>query len=168
VNGFDLAFDRLIGNEGGYVNDSGDPGGETKWGISKRSYPSLDIPNLSREDAKGIYKRDFWDRIQGGNMPFAVAFQAFDFAVNSGIETAVRNLQQALDVAVDGHWGPVTQKAAALCDEAVVVLRLTSLRLVYLTSLNAWPYFGRGWARRVASNLLVAADDVRPTMEVVQ
>ena len=56
---FDKAFDRLMGHEGGYTPGKGDPGGETKWGISKRSYPHLDIQSLTRDDAKVIYRRDF-------------------------------------------------------------------------------------------------------------
>ena len=87
---FDTAFDRLMGNEGGYSNELNDPGGETKWGISKRSYPDLDIKNLTREQAKAIYLRDFWIRGAMDQLPPAVAFQVFDFAVNSGIETAIR------------------------------------------------------------------------------
>ena len=53
---FEDAFDRLISHEGGYVNDPLDPGGETKFGISKRSYPTLDIAALTREDARAIYR----------------------------------------------------------------------------------------------------------------
>ena len=52
---FKLAIPRVITNEGGYVNDPDDPGGETKYGISKRSYPALDIKNLTVEQATAIY-----------------------------------------------------------------------------------------------------------------
>lgn len=81
---FDDAFDRLIGHEGGYVNDPADPGGETQWGISKRSYPHLNIRALTRADAKVIYREDFWYRIHAEMLADGVAFQLFDFAVNSG------------------------------------------------------------------------------------
>ena len=57
---FDSAFTKLLGHEGGYVCHKDDPGGETCWGISKRSYPHEDIKNLTQERAKQIYKRDFW------------------------------------------------------------------------------------------------------------
>jgi lysozyme family protein len=107
---FDVAFDRLIGHEAGYVNDPNDPGGETKWGISKRSYPLVDIKHLTREEAKLFYKRDFWDRMKGDTIPFPVMFQLFDFAVNSGIETAVRQFQKVVGVADDGHWGPISRQ----------------------------------------------------------
>lgn len=156
---FDEAFDRLIGHEGGYVDDPNDPGGETKWGISKRSYPDLDIKNLTRLDAKDIYRRDFWHRIHADEMYDGVAFQALDFAINSGIETAVRKLQAAVGVADDGHWGPVTRKAVAAMSESDVIMRFVAQRLRFWTSLSIWPTFGKGWARRAADNLYYGAQD---------
>lgn len=159
MNAFDTAFDRLIGNEGGYVNNPHDPGGETQWGISKASYPSVNIRALTRDDAKLIYLRDFWTRIHADTMHPAVAFQAFDFAVNSGIETAVRYLQKALRVADDGHWGPITQKAVASTDLDDTLMRFNAYRLMYMTRLSGWPNFGRGWARRIAQNLLYGSED---------
>lgn len=156
---FDIAFDRLMGHEGGYVNDPNDPGGETNWGISKRSYPDVDIKNLTREGAKDIYRRDFWNRINGDRLHDGVAFQTFDVAVNSGIETAVRMLQRALNVADDGHWGTVSQRAAEATSESDTIMRLNAERLDFYTRLSTWPHFGRGWVRRVAGNLRYGAVD---------
>ncbi len=156
---FDTAFDRLLGSEGGYVNNPADPGGETNWGISRRAYPNTDIRNLTREGAKAIYRRDFWNRIYADQMYDGVAFQAFDFAVNSGIETAVRYLQKAAGVADDGHWGPVTQAAIASMSESDLIMRLNALRLDFMTRLSNWPDASRGWSRRIAQNLLYGAED---------
>lgn len=156
---FDDAFDRLLGHEGGYVNDPSDPGGETNWGISKRSYPGVDIKHLSRDGARAIYRRDFWDRINANSMYDGLAFQVFDFAINSSIETAVRYLQRALGVADDGYWGPRTQAAAAAISESDAIMRLNALRLEYMASLKNWPHHGKGWARRIARNLLYGAVD---------
>lgn len=156
---FDVAFDRLIDHEGGYVNDPNDPGGETKWGISKRSYPDLDIKALTREDARQIYRRDFWERIRGDRLHDGVAFQLFDFAVNSGIETAVRKLQRALGVADDGHWGPKSQAAADAMTESDTIMRLNAERLDFMTRLSNWKHHGAGWARRIAGNLRYGAVD---------
>lgn len=156
---FDTAFDRLIGHEGGYVNDPNDPGGETKWGISKRAYPHLDIKNLTREDARAIYRRDFWQRIRADKLADGVAFQLFDFAVNSGVETSIRYLQRALGVADDGHWGAVSQAAADASSESDLILLLNAERLDYMTRLKNWPDHGRGWARRIAGNLRYGAID---------
>lgn len=156
---FDLAFDRLIGHEGGYVNNPRDPGGETNWGISKRSYPHLNIRKLTREDARAIYRRDFWDRIKGDKLHDGVAFQVFDIAVNSGIETAVRMLQRAVQVADDGIWGPFSQRAADAMSESDTIMRLNAERLEFYSRLSTWPTFGKGWARRVVGNLRYGAVD---------
>lgn len=156
---FDTTFDRVMGHEAGYVNDPNDPGGETKWGISKRSYPHLDIAKLSREDARAIYRRDFWERIRADKLPDGVAYQLFDFAVNSGIETAVRYLQRALDVADDGVWGPHSQAAADGASESDLIMLLNAERLDFMTRLKNWPSHGRGWARRIAGNLRYGAID---------
>lgn len=156
---FDAAFDRLIGHEGGYVNNPNDPGGETNWGISKRSYPHVDIKGLTREGAKAIYHRDFWLRIHGDDMYDGVAFQVFDFAVNSGIGTAVRYLQRAVGVADDGYWGPVSEGAIGILSESDVIMRFNAERLDFMTRLSTWPMFGRGWARRIAGNLRYGAED---------
>lgn len=156
---FDIAFDRLMGNEGGYVNNPADPGGETNWGICKRSYPDIDIAALTREQAKAIYLRDFWIRGQMDKMPSAIAFQAFDIAVNSGIETAVRMLQRAVDVADDGHIGPVTLAAVASKPLADVLMRVVAERLDFYAKLKTFDTFGRGWTRRCAKDLRYAAQD---------
>lgn len=157
--GFDTAFDRLMGNEGGYTPGVGDPGGETNWGISKRSYPNVDIKNLTRDDAKEIYLRDFWNRIHADRLADGVAFQVFEFAVNSGIETAVRYLQRALGVADDGQWGPVTQSAAAAMTASDTIMRFVAERLDFWTRLSNWPAASRGWARRAAQDLRYGAVD---------
>jgi len=157
---FDTAFDRLIGNEGGYTRGAGDPGGETNWGISKASYPDVDIHALTREGAKALYKRDFWDRIHADKLASGIAFQVFDFAVNSGIETAIRALQRALGVIDDGVWGPVTAQRELVTPDDQIVMRFVAERLDWWTSLSTWPSFGRGWARRAAADWRYGAEDV--------
>lgn len=156
---FDQAFDRLMGHEGGYVNDPNDPGGETKWGVSKRSYPDLDIKNLTKDDAKAIFRRDFWDVINGDKVPDGVAWQLADFAYHSGAETAIRYYQRALGVADDGHWGPISQAAADSTSESDQIMGLIAERLDFLTKLQNWRFAGKGWARRMAQNLRYGAED---------
>ena len=155
---FDTAFARLMGNEGGYVNDPSDPGGETNWGISKRSYPDLDIKHLTRDDAKAIYKRDFWDVLGDDTHP-AIKFQVFDFAVNSGVQTAIRKLQAAIGVADDGHWGPISAAKLKSMDLNDVLMRFVAERLDFWRRLSTWPKFGAGWAGRAATDLRYSAQD---------
>lgn len=156
---FDQAFDRLMGNEGGLVDSPADPGGLTKWGISKRSYPSLDIRNLTREQAKLIYFSDFWTAAGMDKIPGALAFQVFDAAVNHGIQTAVRMMQRAAGVADDGHAGPVTLAAVNAKPLSEMLMLFLAERLLFWTALSTWPTFGKGWARRAATDLRYAAQD---------
>jgi lysozyme family protein len=103
--------------------------------------------------------RDFWTRVHADTLFDGVAFQLFDFAVNSGIETAVRYLQRAVGVADDGHFGPMSQAAVDLMSESDLILRLNAERLEFMTKLSNWPDAGRGWARRIAGNLRYGAED---------
>lgn len=157
---FQTAFDRLIRNEGGYVNNPDDPGGETQWGISKRSYPDLDIKSLTRDGAKVIYLRDFWNAGQMDQFDGAISFQAFDIAVNSGIQTALRMLQRAVGVADDGHIGPITLAAIKSSGVPQVIMRLIAERLDFWRKLSTWSSFGAGWAGRAANDLRYGAGDI--------
>jgi lysozyme family protein len=156
---FDTAFDRLLGHEGGYVDDPKDLGGETNWGISKRSYPSLDIKNLTREQARAIYQRDFWYRGRMDYYDGAIAFQAFDAAVNHGIETAIRLLQRAAGVADDGFVGPVTIQAIKAKTVTDMLMLFIAERIEFWTRVSTWETHGKGWARRAAKDLRFAAED---------
>ena len=153
------AFKDLIENEKGYVDNPEDPGGETSFGISKRSYPNVDIKNLTVEKARDIYYQDFWLPCQCHTMPYALAFEVLDMAVNHGQPKAIMILQEALGVADDGKIGPITKHAIATLDEKDVYLRINAYRLKFFTKLSTWKDFGRGWANRVADNLLRAADN---------
>jgi lysozyme family protein len=141
------------------VNNPADPGGETQWGISKRSYPNVDIKALTRDGAKAIYQRDFWSVVHADELHPAVAYQMLDFAVNSGIGTAVRYFQRALDVADDGHWGPVSAAAAKAMSTSDQIMRLNAERLDFMRKLKTWGSFGSGWAGRIAQNLRYGAED---------
>lgn len=153
MSDFDTAFYTLIGHEGGYAHDSRDPGGQTKYGISKRSYPDLDILHLTLDQAKAIYRRDFWDRCRCEELPPPVDFNVFDGAVNSGIGQSIRWLQRAAGVADDGLFGPITLEACLLPNPEKLAARYNGHRLMFMASLSTWGTFGRGWARRIATNL---------------
>jgi lysozyme family protein len=151
---FDQCFSALIDSEGGYVNHPSDPGGETKYGISKRSYPTVDIKALTLADAKAIYKRDYWDRAQCDKLPTGLAFDVFDTAVNSGIGQSIRFLQRAAGVADDGIMGAITLANIQRDDAEALQARFNGQRLDFMTRLSTWENFGKGWSRRIASNLM--------------
>lgn len=153
---FDRAFADLIGHEGGYSNHPSDLGGETMWGITvavaRENGYTKEMRNMPIDVAKAIYRRKYW--LAGfDELPYPVAFQVFDAAVNSGVGQSVRWLQRAIGVADDGKLGPVTLFAAQTRDPLKLVLLFNAERLIFMTNLSVWPNFGRGWARRVAENL---------------
>ena len=150
---FDQCFDKLIASEGGYVNHAADPGGETNFGISKRAYPQVDIKNLTRDAARQIYKRDYWDRAQCDKLPPTLAYLLFDCAVNSGIGQSIRFLQRALGVADDGVLGPMSIAAIQRMDSESLCARFLGQRLDFMTRLSTFETFGKGWSRRVAEQL---------------
>jgi lysozyme family protein len=107
----------VLGDEGGYVNNSADPGGETKYGISRRQYPALDIKSLTQSKAVDIYYHDWWQRFGYSALPEEIGIKLFDLATNIGPGHAARCLQRALrachrSVVEDGVLGPGTAAAA--------------------------------------------------------
>ena len=153
---FDEAFAKLIGFEGGYTAGIGDPGGETRYGISKRSYPAEDIRNLTLDRAKQIYFRDYWAAAGCELVPDGAKFDLFDMAVNSGVKQAIKTLQKALDEVDDGVIGPNTLQSLQTIPAPRLVARFNGYRLDLMTSLPTWAQFGKGWARRIAANLQAA------------
>jgi lysozyme family protein len=148
---FDRAFEIIIGHEGGYVNDPRDPGGETKYGISKRAYPKEDIKNLTLNRAKELYKRDYWDAVEAESIPGAARLMVFDCAVNCGVTMAKKLLQRAVGTKDDGIIGPKTRAAISLAKD--LPMKFAGFWLQYYTDLPGWPTYGKGWTRRVANDL---------------
>ena len=154
---FDTAFERVIGHEGGYVNDPHDPGGETKFGISRRAYPDEDIAGMTLERAKAIYLHDYWRPVGCEQVPDQIRFDLFDTAVNSGLTRAVKFLQRAANAVDDGKLGPQTIWAVRNMDPGRLFARFNGHRLDFLNdNPELWARFGRGWAQRIADNLKAA------------
>jgi len=161
---FDQAFAMVVGNEGGFTNNEADRGnwtsgivgkGElkgTKFGISAAAYPRLDIANLTLEKAKEIYLLDYWNGCGCDLVPDAVNFVLFDMAVNSGVDAAVKSLQEVLRVQVDGIFGDQTKAALKGADPGYLYRAINGSRLDHLTQLDdgRWLKFGRGLVKRVA------------------
>lgn len=164
---FDEAFRILIENEGSYTNNYNDRGnwtsgvvgkGEqrgTKYGISAMSYPFLDIKNLTIDDVKKIYKKDWWDKLRLDDLPEEIAFDMFDMAVNSGISNSVKTLQKTIGTNVDGIIGPNTIKLSNQYNPIRLVAHFNAHRLLFMTNISTWDTFGKGWSRRIANNILL-------------
>ena len=145
---FERAVDIILDLEGGYVDDPHDPGGRTNWGISQAAYPDMDIANLTREQAKTLYRQDYWKPCKCDLMPWPWSLFVFDCAVNQGVKTAIRVLQRTLGVKDDGSIGPVTLAAVerAGSDRA---LRYMVARLMRYEALAGWDRYGNGWSYRL-------------------
>lgn len=164
---FETVFNRVIGTEGGYSINPKDPGNwttdnvlkGTKFGIAANTYPYLDIKNLTVEQAKEIYRRDWWDKNRIDIYTSAMQYQMFDTAFNHGMRNATKIFQRAVGAVDDGFIGPNTMHKAKAFSEDDLLLRFLAYRLKFYTSLSTFNDFGRGWSNRVADNLLFAAED---------
>ncbi len=153
MKSFKEIIEKVLEHEGGYVNDPKDLGGETKYGITKRFYPDVDIKNLTIEQATEIYKKDYWDKNKVESLPQNLWHIYFDMCVNMGKRTAVKVLQRAAvnkgrDIEVDGGLGPMTIGAL----KGVELDRVRAFRVKYYVDLiTARPEqekFFLGWFRR--------------------
>jgi len=153
---FDKSVALILKHEGGYVNDPRDPGGETNYGISKRAYPDLNISKLSEDEAKGIYKEDYWDRVKGDDLPPSVALVVFDMAVNAGVRRAIKMLQEVVGTKRDGIIGDITLGEVRKKDDKELATRYTLRRLEYYTSLVTFNIYGKGWTKRTIETLKVS------------
>ena len=130
---FRIAVNKTVGHEGGYVDDPKDFGGETKYGVSKRTYPNIDIIKLTLDGAREIYKRDFWDKMKLDDVDSqAIANEVFDTGVNCGWRVAATMLQNAINLFL------VAAEAKDLLhtDGLVGSKTLKALRQVTRTPLN--------------------------------
>lgn len=147
---FDQAIVFILKYEGGYSNDPLDKGGETKYGISKRAHPTVDIKNLSLEDAKKIYKRDYWIAPRVDLLCPEIRLPLFDACVNHGRGYSVKALQKILKVKIDGNIGSRTKFACKEYDnKKLLVHNFLSARLRKYLAISSFDVYGYGWCRRL-------------------
>jgi lysozyme family protein len=152
VSDFNAAIGFILKHEGGYVNDPKDNGQETNFGISKRSYPGVDIKNLTRDQACAIYRRDFWDRYKYSLIDDqAVASKIFDMCVNTGASRAHKIAQQAAGIEADGVLGPVSIAAINSQPGPPLIQAMCQLQADYYRKIaQRNPVFLKGWLSRAA------------------
>lgn len=153
---FDIAIEKVLKHEGGYVDDPSDSGGETNWGISKRAHRNVDIRNLTRDGAKDIYKEFYWDRVKGDLIESQeIAESIFDFGVNAGIRTSSKMAQLVLDIEADGVIGPKTVEVLNEFNKDLFLSTFVLAKIARYTYLcekhpkNRKYFFG--WVRRALS-----------------
>lgn len=156
---FSKCLPLLFEAEGGYSNDSHDPGGATKWGITWRDLQEwtgkavtiTDVKNITQDLAAQIYKAKYWTVVHGDDLPSGVDYCVFDYGVNSGNSRSIKTLQRVVGVKADGLVGGITLAAVNRMDPVILINKLTATRLSFLQALFNWKYFGKGWKRRVAN-----------------
>lgn len=150
--------------EGGYVNDPDDAGGETNYGITRRTYeyyyteilkeeiPPGTMEHIDSEVIHDIYKALYWDKVRGDNLPAGVDLMLADFAVNSGVSRASKMLQKVINVDQDGIIGTQTLNKLASMDKNKILHKLYMERRQYfydISSINNNIKFYKGWLNRL-------------------
>lgn len=155
---FKPCLDHVLKHEGGWADHPKDPGGATMKGVTigtfaqykGRNVTKAELRAISDYDLLAIYRRNYWDKVRGDDLPAGLDLVAFDAAVNSGPARGARWLQEALGVKADGKIGPETLAFARAANVTVTIDRACDIRLGFLQRLKTWPTFGKGWGRRVA------------------
>lgn len=155
---FDAALKAILHHEGGYVDHPADPGGRTNLGVTQKVWEEWvghpvdekQMRALTPELVAPLYKKKYWDKIKGDDLPDGVDYAVFDAAVNSGPGRAAKWLQGCVGVEQDGGIGPKTLAAVAAFDPKELVEDYAKRRLSFLMDLPHWGTFGKGWSRRVA------------------
>ena len=165
-NNYDKCLETILHHEGGYVNHPKDPGGETNLGVTKRVYQehggTKDMKDLLVEDVAPIYKKGYWDKMKGDDLPGGLDLCVYDFGVNAGPGRAAKFLQQMIGTTVDGGIGPNTlakvEEYVRENGEAESVEKYQSMRQKYYEQLSTFATFGKGWTRRVEETTKLALD----------
>ena len=163
---YDKCLETILHHEGGYVNHPKDPGGETNLGVTKRVYQehggTKDMKDLLVEDVAPIYKKGYWDKIKGDELPGGLDLCVFDFGVNAGPGRAAKFLQQMIGTVVDGGIGPNTlaklEEYIRENGEHEAVNKYQEMRQKYYEKLSTFDTFGKGWTRRVEETTKLALD----------
>ena len=163
---YDECLKTILHHEGGYVNHPKDPGGETNLGVTKRVYQehggTKDMKDLLVEDVAPIYKKGYWDRMKGDDLPGGLDLCVFDFGVNAGPGRAAKFLQSMIGTTVDGGIGPNTlakvEEYIRENGEHESVEKYQSMRQKYYEQLSTFATFGKGWTRRVEETTKLALD----------
>jgi lysozyme family protein len=155
---FASSLAAVLLHEGGYVNDRLDPGGATNQGVTQRVYDDWRrsrglapraVRSIQSNEVSAIYRKLYWDAVRGDDLPGGVDYFTFDFAVNSGVNRAIRYLQRSVGATEDGQLGPKTLAAVKAANAAEIVSEMAVSRQAFLEQLPTFGHFGIGWIRRV-------------------
>jgi hypothetical protein len=153
---FTACLDVVLLQEGGFSDHPADPGGATNFGITLKTLADFrekpvtkeDVQALTKDEAKEIYRANYWNPMRCNELPRGIDLMTFDFGVNAGPRTAIKALQRAAGVTDDGSIGPITLAAIRAHQPASLVNRMAEERLKHYRSLATFDTFGTGWSNR--------------------
>jgi lysozyme family protein len=162
---FETALAHVLTSEGGFVNNPKDPGGMTNLGCTKSVWEEFvghpvseaDMRGLTPQDVAPLYKRKYWDKVSGDQLPAGLDYAVFDAAINSGPGRAAKWLQEVVGVEADGAIGYKTIVALQETPLARIIAMYNDKRLQFLESLPTFATFGKGWSNRVSSVQTIAS-----------
>lgn len=154
---FAEALQHVLKHEGGFVHHKDDPGGMTNLGCTKAVWEEwcghpVDekvMRNLTPADVAPLYKRKYWDKVKGDDLPHGIDYCVFDTAINSGPGRAIKLLQGVVGTEQDGDLGPKTLAAVKSFGDKNLLQDYSKRRLSFMMDLKNWPTFGKGWTDRV-------------------
>lgn len=160
LSNFAKALPLFLAHEGGFVNHPNDPGGATNKGVTIANFRKYvkpggtvaDLKKITNAQVATVFKRHYWDRVRGDELPSGVDYTVGDFAINSGPSRAIKELQKVVGVVADGAMGPLTMEAINNADPIFIIRNLNANRLAFMKRIRngkLWATFGRGWQRRV-------------------
>ena len=165
---FERALDWVLVHEGGFVNHPKDPGGATNRGVTQATYNAYrknlgaaprSVRVIEDAEVRDVYKRYYWDKVSGDDLPPGADYAIFDFAVNSGVSRAAKFTQRIVGTTADGVIGANTLGAIADYGSEKLVKQLCHNRFAWLKRLKTFSTFGRGWTRRVMGEKMGAQGD---------
>lgn len=154
---FDRCVEIVLSKEGGFSDHPRDPGGATKFGITRATLEGFrgkpvtreDVQALTQEEAREIYRTNYWNAIKADQLPPGMDLIVFDFGVNAGCGRAVKMLQGLVGAEQDGGVGERTLAAVKTVPPEQLIARYAESRIAYYRSLDTFDTFGAGWLNRV-------------------
>jgi lysozyme family protein len=152
------SFELMLKSEGGFVNNSSDPGGMTNLGVTRATWENWigrqssesEMRSLTADKVEPLYRKKYWDAVRGDELKSGISYLCFDFAVNAGVGRSIKTLQSAVGVPADGGFGPITMNAVQSIDPVQLIERFSQIKEDFYKSLHTFDVFGKGWLNRVA------------------
>jgi len=174
LNNWKQAFEQMLKSEGGFTDDERDNGnklpdgrkGSTMLGVTQYNWEAHvghqvthdDMRKLTPADVEPLYKKKYWDTVQGDKLPSGIDYLCFDMGVNAGPARSIKLLQTAVGVPADGALGPITLAAVWAADPIVLIEKFSQEKEAFYRSLDQFPVYGQGWLNRVADVKLKASN----------